>query len=54
VVAKSLKGICCCDCGQRIFVSQEGFWEHYDPASRETVAWHHDCRPPWQIMDGHQ
>jgi hypothetical protein len=51
VLAKSLKGAVCHDCGQRVFVSREGYWEHYDPNTRETWVWHHDCRPPWQTSD---
>jgi hypothetical protein len=42
-VARPVK-LVCHDCGKRIFVSREGFQEHYENGGH--WAWHHDCRPP--------
>jgi len=36
----------CHDCNQRVYISREGFWEHYEPPDGEWI-WHLDCRAPW-------
>jgi hypothetical protein len=48
VLAKPLK-LVCHDCGQRVFVSREGYQEHNE--NGRFWAWHLDCRSPWQTSD---
>lgn len=37
----------CATCGERLYVSRESFWEHWEKGLHRQL-WHLTCQPPWQ------